>query len=190
MRVLLLLLGCVVGITVLILGINFYLSPSGELKKADVIVAVSGGDTEARATRAAGLYTQGYADKILFSGAALDPLSPSNAKAMKRVALEAGVHGADVLVEETSSNTEENAKHSQSILDSDKYKTIILVTSPYHQRRAYLEFSDKLDKNVEIINHPSSDKDWPTTWWLTPRGWWLGLSELSKTAITAAKNVF
>ena len=182
--------GIIVGFVLLVMGINFYLTPSDELQQADVIVAVSGGDTEARARTAVELYKDGLASKILFSGAALDPSSPSNAQVMKEVALEEGVHDVDILIDEHSSNTEENAKHSRGILDSDEYKTIILVTSPYHQRRAYLEFAHQLDDDVVIINHSSEDKSWPSTWWVTPWGWWLGLSETAKTAATAARNIF
>ena len=173
----------------LVVGIDFYLSPRDELKNADVIVAISGGDTEARTRQAVELYKQGYAPKVLFSGAALDPLSPSNAEVMQKIALESGVPEKDILIDETAKNTAQNARQSQAILQTDKYKTIILVTSPYHQRRAFLEFSDKLGADVEIINYSSSDKRWTKRWYLTPTGWWLGLSESVKTAITAAKNL-
>jgi len=177
------------GLVLLINGINYYLTPKDELKQADVIVAISGGDTKARTLKAVELYKQGLAPKVLFSGAALDPLSPSNAKVMKDVALEAGVPDADIMIEESAKNTAQNASKSQGILDSTKYDMIILVTSPYHQRRAYLEFKDKLNDEVVVLNVSSSDESWSSRWYLTPRGWWLGLSESVKTALTAAKNL-
>lgn len=189
MRLIIWLAGCLAFLFLLVVGINFYLSPQSELQKADVIVAISGGDTQARTQEAIKLYREGYAPKLLFSGAALDPLSPSNAKAMQDLALGAGVPESDILLEEGAVNTEENAKKSQGILDSNKYKKIILVTSPYHQRRAYLEFRDKLNDEVILLNHSSPDQDWPSYWYVTPRGWWLGLGETIKTVVTAAKNL-
>jgi len=189
MKTILMILVVIAGVVGLILGIEYYLTPKDELSKADVIIAISGGDTRARAQTAIELYDQGYAPKILFSGAALDPSSPSNAQTMKKQAVEAGVAEKAILLEESSQNTAQNAERSESVLDSSNYTSVILVTSPYHQRRAYLEFADKLGADVEIINFSSPDQHWPDRWYATPRGWWLGLSESVKTAITAAKNL-
>jgi uncharacterized SAM-binding protein YcdF (DUF218 family) len=189
MRLIISLLLTAVGVGLLVVGINYYLTPKDELTNADVIVAISGGDTQARTLKAVELYKQGLAPKILFSGAALDPLSPSNAKVMRDYALEAGVPEEVILIEEAAQNTAENAENSQGVLGSQDFKKIILVTSPYHQRRAYLEFRDKLSDEIVLLNQSSSDDSWPTAWFLTPRGWWLGLSESAKTVMTAVKNL-
>jgi hypothetical protein len=34
--------------------------------------------------------------------------------------------------------------------------------------------------NVQIRNAPTDDRDWGWWWWLTPRGWYLALSEFGK----------
>jgi uncharacterized SAM-binding protein YcdF (DUF218 family) len=63
---------------------------------------------------------------------------------------------------------------------------IILVTSPYHQRRASIEFGRIFGDNVDIANHPTpSDHAWPPTWYLTSAGWWLALSETVKTVVVS-----
>jgi len=97
-------------------GIGFYLSPQDSLQKADAIVVVSGGKTQSRAAKGIDPYKEGYAPKIIFSGAALDE-GPSNAFAMRDLALSEGVPAKSILIDEKSQNTYENAVNSKTILD-------------------------------------------------------------------------
>jgi len=160
-------------------------SPSQEIgcEAVDAVVAVSGGDTGARTRQAIDLYKNGWANKLIFSGAAQDKTGPSNAAAMKSIAVEAGIPDEDIMLDEYSETTKQNAENSQTIFSQLNVKKVILVTSGYHQRRAGLEFS-KRNSGVKIINHPtSSDKDWSIWWWLTPKGWWLAMSETVKIII-------
>ena len=63
----------------------------GDCRKADAIVAVSGGDTNARTDEAIKLYKEGWAPLIVVSGAAAaDKTGPSNAKAMYQRAINSG----------------------------------------------------------------------------------------------------
>src|SRR5688572_846628 len=78
-----------------IVGIGFFLSPQSDLEKADLIVAISGGETSQRTREAVRLYDEGYAPKLLFSGAAADRNGPSNAAAMRRYAIIQGVPDSD-----------------------------------------------------------------------------------------------
>ncbi len=163
-------------------GLGFYLSPQGPLVKADVIVAVSGGDTAARTAEAVELYQNKYAPKIIFSGAALDPDSPSNARAMAIIAEKAGVPHSAIELDEVAMDTRQNASGVSGIITRDKYQSIILVTSPYHQRRVYTVFRDELGKDFTIINHSSKDKLWRrSNWWATPYSRNLTISETQKT---------
>jgi uncharacterized SAM-binding protein YcdF (DUF218 family) len=151
---------------------------------ADAIVAVSGGDTPARTDEAIKLYLDGWAPTLVFSGAALDTTGPSNAEAMKRQALAAGVPESAILTDSESRDTAQNASRTFRLLE-DK-KRIILVTSPYHQHRASLEFEHVFGQGVDIVNHPTStDRMWPETWYLTANGWWLAVSETVKTFIVS-----
>lgn len=150
---------------------------------AGAVVAVSGGDTLARADEAIRLYKAGWAQKLVFSGAALDKSGPSNAEVMRQYAVKAGVPDGVIITEETSENTKENA-HKTAGLFSDKQITdIIVVTSPYHERRAVMEFRQRSPQLV-VRGHPTpNDKYWPTWWWVTPNGWYLAMSELMKTIL-------
>lgn len=158
---------------------------SGRCQKADAIVAVSGGDTTARVDEAVRLYKDGWASILIFSGAALDKSGPSNAKAMLAHAVQSGVPAEAIMVEETSETTSENATNTARLVRDKEVKRIILVTSAYHQRRASLEFQRAFGAGVTVVNRPAAnDKQWSRWWWLTPYGWWLGVSEVVKIIVS------
>ncbi len=166
----------------LVLGAAFYIAPEDKLEKTDAIIAVSGGETASRADEAIKLYQQGWAPLIIFSGAAKDSNSPSNAEAMRQLALKAGVPSYAITLDEGSANTSENASRVSTIVQALHLNKVILVTSPYHQRRAYIEFHARLGKTVAILNHPAIDHSWSKSrWWLSPKGWYLTLTEVPKT---------
>jgi uncharacterized SAM-binding protein YcdF (DUF218 family) len=163
-------------------SIGFYLSPQSSLRKVDAIVAISGGETDSRAAEAIRLYKEGWAQKLIFSGAAFDPTGPSNAEAMARIALREGVPESDILLEETSANTNQNAEGVAKIAMDEGYKSIILVTSPYHQRRASITFGRALGSDVAILNHSTTDQRWRrAAWWANDYSKALTISELQKT---------
>lgn len=175
-------LSVMAGLAVLLFyGLPYYLAPQDKLAKADAIVAVSGGETTSRTLGAVKLYDEGYAPIIIFSGAASDPTSVSNAAAMKNIAIKAGVPASAVLVEEDSADTYENAQNTARIIKNQNIGSIILVTSPYHQRRASIEFQRALGKEFEIINHSTSDENWRrSAWWKNTYSLNLTLSEFQK----------
>ena len=149
-------------------------------QSADAIIAISGGDTFARTDEAIKLYKNGWAPSIIFAGAAQDKKGPSNALVMKNHAEKAGIPSEAIVIEESSVNTEENAKNTSNYINSNNLKQVIIVTSAYHQRRAGLEFKKQIG-NVAIVNHPVAyDKQWNKQWYFTLSGWWLLFSELVK----------
>ncbi len=167
--------------SLLIFGVGRYLATEDSLEKADAIVAVSGGDTSSRTAKAIALYQQEYAPLLVFSGAAKDPRSPSNAKVMKEQALKSGVPAQSIVIDEASRDTKENAKGVKQILGGSE--KIILVTSQYHQKRAHTELQEALPK-AQIIDAPAKDKNWNVrTWWLTPYGWWITVGEVVKNVL-------
>jgi uncharacterized SAM-binding protein YcdF (DUF218 family) len=169
----------VVGLPLLV---SIYLSPQNELQKSDAIVVISGGDTDARVTEGVKLYFQKWAPKIIFSGAAATG-DVSNALAMKRIAAKSGVPADDMLIEEESKTTSENAKNVAVILNKENMKSIILVTSPYHQRRANNSFKTALGKDYLIVNHSAKDETWrKKNWWENANARFLTFGEIMKNA--------
>lgn len=159
-------------------------------QKVDAIVAISGGDTSARTSEAISLYKNGWANKLVFSGAAEDKTGPSNAAVMKTMALRLEVPEEDIIIDEYSETTKQNAENSSKIFEENNISKVILVTSGYHQRRAGLEFK-KRAQNITILNHPTMDgNDWSIWWWVTPYGWWLAMSEFGKIIAFYALGIF
>lgn len=162
-----------------IYAVSTYLPLHNKLQPADAIIAISGGDTLGRTTHAVELYKAGWAPRLIFSGAAADPKSPSNASVMRSIALRAGVPTNVITIDETARDTNGNAIGTQPA--AGNYKRIILVTSEYHQRRADKDFRRVYGSTVEIINSPAADKNWNTrTWWLSPYGWWISVTESAR----------
>lgn len=160
--------------------IGRYLSPSDKLTKPDVIIVISGSDD--RVEHAINLYQRGFASKMIFSGAAKKgPVS--NAKAMQTEASRAGVLNDDIILEEKATSTYENAIFTKGIIKSQGFHKIILVTSPYHQRRAYETFRYVLrGLGVQILNSPSSDESsWKAdSWWYSKEDSKITKNELLK----------
>ena len=175
---------CLVGLYVV--AISVYLPTSDPLSKADAIIVVSGGDTRGRTLHGVDLYKRGYAPTILFSGAARDPDSASNAKAMYAIATSRGVPPVAILLDETARDTKENADQTKVI--ASKYKKIILVTSDYHQRRVSREFKQAYGPQTQFINSPVQDKYWgQKSWFFTPYGWWISVTEPVKLLLSRAQ---
>lgn len=186
-----------VSLAIVIVGLSIYLGPDGmkacaatpddsqfDCQKVDAVVAISGGDTNARTDMAITMFKNGWANKLILSGAAADKTGPSNAEAMRRQAMQAGVPSSAILLDETSETTSQNAENTRDLFDDNNIRSVILVTSGYHQRRAGLEFGKRAGTDIRIVNHPvPSDNQWSSWWWLTPNGWYLALGEFFKIMV-------
>ena len=180
------LLGAILIVAVLV-GIGHWLDVADPLAKADAIVAISG-DTGARAATAIALWKQGYAPLLIFSGGSSDPESVASAELMKRSAVAAGVPASAIAVEGASATTEENAQRVAELMKARGLGSAILVTSPYHQRRAAILFEREFGRaSLSFRNHPADDPDWdPNLWWTSDPSRSLTLLELAKLGALVA----
>ena len=109
-------------------------------QKADVIVGFGNFNTDI-AARAAQLYLQGYAPKILFTGGLgrnTEGLLPEpEAVRFARVAMECGVPEEDILLEDKSANTKENIDFTRELLEKGgiPHSHILGVHQPFMERR-------------------------------------------------------
>ena len=96
--------------------------------KADVIVGFGNFNTDI-ARRAAELYHQGYAPRILFTGGLgrnTEGLLPEpEAKRFARMAMDCGVPDADIILEDQSRNTKENIEFTREKLTALGYTNIV-----------------------------------------------------------------
>src|SRR5438128_4343578 len=170
-----------ISIVAVLVGLGHWLDVSDPLAKADAIVAISG-DTGARAETAIALWKEGYAPLLIFSGGSSDPDSVASAELMKRTAVAAGVPANAVAVEGTSATTEKNAKRVAELMKTRGLVSAILVTSPYHQRRAATLFEREFGPaSLTFRNYPADDPDWdPNLWWTSDRSRSRTLVELAK----------
>ena len=182
------LFGVLVGIALVLLievgglvAVGHLLAVSDPLEPSDVIVAVSG-DEGLRMETAVELWRLKYAPYLLFSGASLDPTSVSSAEIMKRQAMQLGVPADAIIVEPNSATTEENARFVTEVMQEHGFRTAILVTSPFHQRRASILFARSFGPSgLTFRNHPADDPTWDEDrWWMYPRSRTLTVIELAK----------
>lgn len=232
--ILLLLIGMVV-LVCLVVEIAFFIQGKqfalrDDLRKADAIVVLAGtrGNIkylQGKIRTAAWLYQQGWAPRIICSGAfsvkitetpthftedelqtAVDAerLQPKDilgalkswdkglgAGYMKQQALEMGVPADVVILEDTSLHTKENAEHVLDLLKQNGiHSTIILVTSPFHQKRTYLTFAKVFQPHgVSILNYYAETGEWhPATWFLSKEHRKLVKSEIERIKLYRQKG--
>jgi len=127
-----------------------WLDVNNRPEKVDVLITL-GGDSE-RELYAAELYRFGFAPKIIMSGYGSSTLQMANK------AVQAGVRVQDIIVEDKSTNTYENAVYSREIVLKQNFKSAIVVTSPYHMRRTKLVFG-RVFRNTGVKLLYCSTKD-------------------------------
>ena len=110
------------------------------------------------------LLKEGYGDKILFGGSYYEVLAGekrSIAEDMAEVALTVGAPAEDIILQEKSLNTYEEAVEDAAILQEMDVSEVILVTSATHMKRAVGVFEAQ---GLNVIPAPTdygySDNDW------------------------------
>jgi len=125
---------------------KFLCVDSGKNVSAEVIVILGGGLHE-RPERAAELFQQHAAPRILISGAGDDWIN-------RFILLHDGVPGSAIQMESNSTTTKENAEFTIKLLREQKVHSVILVTSWYHARRALKTF-EHYAPEIRFYSRPS-----------------------------------
>lgn len=117
-----------------------YLRLNQPLQKADCIVGFGNFNTDI-ALRAAELYREGWAPKILFTGGlgrnTRGMLPEPEAVRFAKVAMDAGVPRENILLEDRSTNTAENIRFTRALLEEKAmpHSRILGVHQPFMERR-------------------------------------------------------
>jgi uncharacterized SAM-binding protein YcdF (DUF218 family) len=113
--------------------------------KADAIVVFAGGVGESgqagggyqeRMKQAIELYKAGYAPYLVLSSGFV--YSFREAEVMRALAVDQGVPASAIALEQRAASTYDNVRFAKEILDDHRSTTILLVSSPYHMRRAVM----------------------------------------------------
>jgi uncharacterized SAM-binding protein YcdF (DUF218 family) len=125
-----------------------------------------------RFTHALWLYRAGRVRRIIISGGSGAVLQAANTEAgeLRTLLLLSGVPTADILTEERSRNTRENARFTQELLAKQPAsQSLILVTSAFHMRRAAGCFA-KVGLHPQLFpgDFRASDRSWTPDYWLLP----------------------
>ena len=140
------------------------------LEKSDAIIILSDDNFYAdRATRAAELFRQNLAPIVVASGIRLRP-NASIAELMTHDLIERGVPKEKILpFPQDADNTREEAEALAKLAQQKKWKSVIVVTSNYHTRRARYIFR-KIFADIATVRVASArDGDFDPAHWYEHR---------------------
>lgn len=184
-------------------GLGRYLIYQEPPQEADVIAILANwGETIVRVRGGADLYNKGLAKKIFISRMArMDGLEeikkqgiaiPEQRDLAIIVLKGLGVPSAalETPAREVTSTMDE-AEELRTFIEKMAYKSVLLVTSKYHSRRAYLIFKDALKGQAKIISVPSGyDPYNPEGWWKREKDWKRVILEYQKLLLYYWRKVF
>ena len=112
----------------------------------------AGGGAQERLARAVELYRAGYAHVLILSSGYV--YSFHEADVMRAMAIDQGVPASDIMLEQRAANTYQNVRFVGDILRDRHWTRILLVSSPYHMRRAVMVWRQQAPDVVVIPTPP------------------------------------
>lgn len=177
-----------------IVGLLWYVAampntPAPDDAHAEAIVVLTGGKGRLEegfrrlASDAAPImFVSGAGDDVR-TGDLIRPLPPELQKKVRALGAPAIVLGY------RARNTIGNAEETQSWLNQNPKKSILLVTSHYHMPRALSEFYSVMP-DLHIIAAPVIADDFPESWWQDKNSRDLALSEYHKFIASKLRHFF
>ena len=127
---------------------------------ADAIVVFAGGVGESgqagggyqeRVQTAVRLYQSGFASHLIFESGFV--FAFREAEIMRDLAVSLGVPPSDIVIETKGANTYDDVVRVHALLQEHRWRKILLVSSPYHMRRAVLTWK-KQAPDVDVVPSP------------------------------------
>ncbi len=172
---------CAAGGAYAFVHLGTFLAREDPLIKADAIFVLAGSEMT-RPLEAADLYREGYAPRIVMSQETLEPaftvLEHRGAKVSSRVErardvlIGLGIPATAItLPNKLHGNTADEAATLRALALENRWRTVIVVTSKFHLRRAYIAVERQLrGTNVRVVMRGSRfDESRMDRWW-TQRG--------------------
>jgi uncharacterized SAM-binding protein YcdF (DUF218 family) len=116
-----------------------FLVVSDLLERADAVIAI-GGDGPERVATAMRLLRDGYGQWLIVSGGPY-AFGLNSGLTMRDQALAGGMPPERLLVDDRAESTVDNARGSAGLMEGRRLASAILLTSPYHTRRAGMIFA-------------------------------------------------
>lgn len=181
------------GALVRVLGWPLAVRGRGEVGSADAIVVLGAplrGDgalsvvLEERVRAGVALWRAGVAPLVVLSGGRTRGAARAESEAMAEVALALGLPATALVVESESRSTYENAHRVAELLGARGLSRVLLVTTPFHLRRAVRWFRRAgLDADGWLISDSVQFRDarrglrwiareygsWVVSWWIDAR---------------------
>lgn len=148
------------------------------LERSDAILVLSDDNFYAdRATRASQIYRQGVGAIVVASGRRLRPYAGIT-ELIEHDLIERGVPKDKILrVAHDADSTREEAKTLAQLAKQKRWRSVIVVTSNFHTRRARYIFSHVFPAEIKIRIAGARDGDFD------PEGWWekrISVKELAR----------
>jgi uncharacterized SAM-binding protein YcdF (DUF218 family) len=167
-------------------GIGRFLIVADPLQPTDALVPLAGDRDRIR--HAAELFRQGYARTFILTEMWIgvrDP-KPSYADMVTWQAIAEGVVRERIQVAPgMAATTYAEALNLRRMAQEQRWQSLLVVTSPYHTRRARMILRDAFrDTNIHVIVRPTQP-GWYTaqTWWQSRRGFTATAAEYLKLAL-------
>ena len=132
-------------------------------RQADAAVVLAGDPDYERTRTGARLLLEGQVRLLIVTGG--EPGPGDSAESLRALAIRAGVPAERIRMEQVSRSTHGSMEAIRPILEREGIRSLVVVTSPYHQRRAVWAARRTL-RGIEIVSRPADPAGW------TPRGWW------------------
>jgi uncharacterized SAM-binding protein YcdF (DUF218 family) len=169
----------VAGRDTLLQAAGDFLAVEDPIVQVDAVIAISG-DGRERVRRASALVEQGVAGWLILSGGPSG--LPGAADEMVRFAQGFGIADDRLLIDARATSTVENAVGSARLMRARGLRTAVLVTSPYHMRRAVIIFRRVFrSQGLSVRASPVRDSFFEVQrWWTRGRDRELVIREYAK----------
>ena len=147
---------------------------------ADAIVVLAA--SVGRTRHAVDLFHQGYAPVVVFSDAALVDvgLSCSYGRMSLEAAQELGLPAGVAVIADRAESTYDEAENVRRLVRERGWRSLIVVTDPFHTRRAGRTFRTLMPEVTLYLSAAPTSRYEPGRWWKSENGLIAAFSELIK----------